>query len=469
MTADQYDSPAGVLLLLDEERALLQRLLPRGAKLLLLDEEQVPKPPSKAVARVERTASQNTRVGRPPRKAPVAASKQPTVAPPAPAGLRRSAREHRKVPAWWHLVEELEKPREQRAPQKRLTKPADLQKCPHGQSMETQTFQYSSTREPRRRNGAKDKSEVERVLSGSEDKRKDKRPRGRTGTKDLERHDVSNEAALNGGHADAVGSHQAVSQQEKGQLQAKLDKLDNDQLDRVIDFLKLDMGDNLEGQEIQLDLDTLPPARRRALIKFVDDELCKACGARARTACSADVAAGVPSMSPAFPTMEAGATPLAAATPVAAALTPRREPEAAGPAACAAKRQLAWEVCSAREVQRQSHLREVREAASVGGTPQSLTPAAAEPAPGGGLAAMPEMMLPPAAEAGAQQPPAPPQAARAAGPASAEASAQPAARPAAAAEAPGAAAAAPRAFPASGDSMLESTAEVLDMVDFGWM
>jgi len=232
-----------------------------------------------------------------------------------------------------------------------------------------------------------------------------------------------------------------VSQQEKGELQAKIDQLDNDQLERVIDFLKLD---NSEGQEIQVDLDALPPARRLALIRFVDAELHKA-SSKAGALGAGDTGVGVPLLSPAFPVLEPGATPLAVATPLAAAMTPRREPEN-GPTACAAKRQLAWEVCSAREVQRQSHLREVREAASVGGTPQSLTPAAVEAA-----GQPPELVLPAAQEPPERGPPRLP-----GGPA-------PEARPLRAPEPETLAAA------ATGDSMLESAAEVLDMVDFGWM
>merc|ERR1711920_1090119 len=91
-----------------------------------------------------------------------------------------------------------------------------------------------------------------------------------------------------------------------------------------------------------------------------------------------------------------------AATPHVFEPTPRRDGDAGDatlgqdPGANLAKRQLAWEVCSVREVQRQSHLREVREAASVGGTPHS-TPTGMEPAQHASLPAVPELTLPPAA------------------------------------------------------------------------
>lgn len=271
---------------------------------------------------------------------------------------------------------------------------------------------------------------------------------------------------------DRSGSHQSVTQQEKGDLQAKLDQLDNDQLDRVIDFLKLDMGDASEGQEIQLDLDTLPPARRLALIRFVDAELRK--GIVTRPKLGGDAAPGMALNSPGFPALEPGTTPLGLGTPNASVMTPRREqPDSAVLAASAAKRHLAWEACSAREVQRQSHLREVREAASVGGTPQSLTPAAAgEPLLASGtLLAVPDLALPPAAgaagvageQSAAQAVAAPPPGAAA--PAPVEVAPAPAAKQGAL-RVPSAAA--PTSVGTSGDSMLESTAEVLSMVDFGW-
>merc|ERR1712226_90259 len=101
-------------------------------------------------------------------------------------------------------------------------------------------------------------------------------------------------------------------------------------------------------------------------------------------------------MSPAFPSMEPGAS----ATPRTFEPTPRRDGDGGDgtprmdPSGNLAKRQLAWEVCSVREVQRQSHLREVREAASVGGTPHS-TPTGMEPAQHASLPAVPELTLPP--------------------------------------------------------------------------
>lgn len=469
LQAEQYGSTLGELVLLDSERALLKQFLPRGWALRLIDhvdcEESARGKPD-----VEHGSGQAARKGRPSRKAAPAPHRH-LPAMPAPRDVtgstpRRSTREH-KVPERWHALSEMEQP----APAKRMKGAPQLQRASKAQAKEPQSMQQATPREHRRRAAAKDRNEPARTPSLAEEKRKEKRQKGRLGSMEPEQDDAGGSgASANGGDADAVCSHHVVSQQEKGELQAKLDQLDNDQLDRVIDFLKLDMGDNLEGQEIQLDLDTLTPGRRHALIKFVDAELRKVSSIKAKlgTSGSADAAAGMPLMSPAFPVIEPGATPLAAATPVVATLTPRRELDSSGPAACAAKRQLAWEVCSAREVQRQSHLREVREAASVGGTPQSLTPAAVEPLPSGALPVMPEMMLPPAAaDSGALQAaasaPAKPAGPTAAGLAPAAAKPCPAAAEVAGAPGPSA-----PALAAAGDSMLESTAEVLNMLDFGW-
>lgn len=455
-------STPGVLVLSERERELLRALLPKGATLRLvdhLDAEELMRTSGCDIFESEHLASQGTRKGRAGRKAANAQPKhQPAMpAPRASAGStpRRSTREH-KTADRWHPLEASG----QRAPPKRLKKTVEPDKSPRAPAKEPQAAQYGAAKENKRRNTVKE----ERVPGVNEEKRKEKKQRGRSGNVEQDQNGIGDRVDE---ADDAGGGHHVVTQQEKGELQAKLDQLDNDQLDRVIDFLKLDMADNLDGQEIQLDLDTLPRSRRLALIKFVDAELRKAAGTRVG---SADAAAGMPLNSPAFPVMEPGATPLAAATPVASAMTPRRDQDSAVPAASAAKRQLAWEACSAREVQRQSHLREVREAASVGGTPQSLTPAAAEPLLGGALPAMPEMMLPPAAtDAGHIQAAAMPPAR-----APIEFAVPPAAKPSvAAATAPTEATATPGSgatmFGTSGDSMLESTAEVLNMVDFGWM
>lgn len=174
---------------------------------------------------------------------------------------------------------------------------------------------------------------------------------------------------------------------EKGQLQIKIDRLDEDQLDRVLAFLEKDLCAADDSQEVQLDLDALPPARQRALVEMVDIELAKGDGA--------------------FPE-----PPGTTASPAPAAETPRSA-ASAEPALSAAKQQRVWEEHSAREVQRQSHLREVREAAA-------STPADKE------LPPLPELALPPAASASA-------------------------------------------AAPLGEDTMLGTTTDVLNMVDFGWM
>lgn len=483
LTPEHYDT-RGVLLLLDSERAQLRDSLPPGVSLRLLEEEPVAKQPSSARSAV--SAATVRPVERPPSQAPSRTSRatkrsagtavpKPTMAaPPAPVPvLRRSAREHRKVPASWQFFVDV---KEQRPPGKRLMRKEDKAR---DSDFEEVVFESSAAKEPRK---GRMRSEDERLPARQKEKlRESKRQRGgKPPAVEKDLHPAG--AALQASHQpDLSCSHQMVSQQEKEVLQGKLDQLDNDQLDRVIDFLKLDMGDDTsDGQEIQLDLDTLPPARRAALTKFVDNEIKKAAAGKSKGAANEPM----PQNSPAFPTIsfEAGATPLAAATP---ALTPRRDLDSG--AASAAKRQLAWEVCSAREVQRQSHLREVREAASVGGTPQSMTPqsmapAAAEPV-AVGVPAMPELHLPPAAAEGttASAAPAPPPAvtepaadttsatvatAAVAPPAKEEEVQPPAVMPArpAPVEPP------PRRPTISaGDSMLDDTAEVLNMVDFGWM
>jgi len=56
------------------------------------------------------------------------------------------------------------------------------------------------------------------------------------------------------------------------ELQAKMDLLDDQQLDCVRDFLMPDLGDS-EGQLVELDLDTLLPERQLALVERVDELL----------------------------------------------------------------------------------------------------------------------------------------------------------------------------------------------------
>merc|ERR1712187_429066 len=129
-----------------------------------------------------------------------------------------------------------------------------------------------------------------------------------------------------------------------------------------------------------------------------------------------------------------------------------------------------WDECSAREIQRQSHLQEVREAresASVSGTP-GLTPMGAEPvlAPPDLAGPLPELSLPPAVLSVVPAPGVFAQHAPS-GVVDRLVAAEPiqesedrAMRREAISE--------PGGMGGSGDSMLESTAEVLNMVDFGW-
>eukprot|EP00931_Biecheleriopsis_adriatica_P086668 TRINITY_DN61281_c0_g1_i1.p1 TRINITY_DN61281_c0_g1~~TRINITY_DN61281_c0_g1_i1.p1 ORF type:complete len:554 (+),score=142.50 TRINITY_DN61281_c0_g1_i1:144-1664(+) len=251
--------------------------------------------------------------------------------------------------------------------------------------------------------------------------------------------------------------HQLLTGQEKAELQEKIDALSDDQLDRVIEFLQPDLG-NGDSDDVSLDLDTLPAERQRALIKIVDEERARAAGA-----------AGQGMKSPNLPTVDPGATPRPGEGSVPA--TPRSEQAAAPPSrnggevgleASQAKRQHAWEVCVAREVQRQSQLREVREAASGSNSTPGATPVGGDPVPAEPPSGMPELTLPPAAsgpEAPAQQ-------------GSLEASAADASQaPAPRQEQQEAEAAAESAPSGTGDSMLDSCKDVLAMVnDFAtWM
>jgi len=56
------------------------------------------------------------------------------------------------------------------------------------------------------------------------------------------------------------------------ELQAKIDLLNDQQFDSVMDFLMPDLGDS-EGQLVELDLDTLLPERQLALVERVDELL----------------------------------------------------------------------------------------------------------------------------------------------------------------------------------------------------
>lgn len=76
-------------------------------------------------------------------------------------------------------------------------------------------------------------------------------------------------------------SARPLPQVETEALQAKIDQLDEAQLERVLDFLAPDLGEGSEDQEVQLELDKLSAVRQHALVQFVEAELASARAARA--------------------------------------------------------------------------------------------------------------------------------------------------------------------------------------------
>lgn len=64
---------------------------------------------------------------------------------------------------------------------------------------------------------------------------------------------------------------QALTADERAKLQTDMDRLDDEQLDRVIEFLALDLGDG--NEDIHFDLENLPIPKQRSLIAFVAAEL----------------------------------------------------------------------------------------------------------------------------------------------------------------------------------------------------
>lgn len=73
------------------------------------------------------------------------------------------------------------------------------------------------------------------------------------------------------------GRDRMLSQQEKLRLQEKIDTLDDDQLEHVLEFLEPDLHDNSSdgGQDIELDFDKLSCSRQHELVKFVDAEIAR--------------------------------------------------------------------------------------------------------------------------------------------------------------------------------------------------
>jgi len=146
---------------------------------------------------------------------------------------------------------------------------------------------------------------------------------------------------------------EGISMDEKMLLQDKIDRLDSNQLDRVLDFLQKDLEDNCEEEELQLDLDSLTQDRRRALVRLVDQEL-RGAEQKALQTVIGGSAEGL--ASPDFPVMAMDDSPSLAPTPAA---------------------------FSARGAQQQSRLHETREAAShgsnVSSSPQPFVAAELQP------------------------------------------------------------------------------------------
>mmetsp|Transcript_40538 Transcript_40538/g.116540 ORF Transcript_40538/g.116540 Transcript_40538/m.116540 type:complete len:364 (+) Transcript_40538:91-1182(+) len=153
----------------------------------------------------------------------------------------------------------------------------------------------------------------------------------------------------------------SMSRQEQEQLRQRIERaveeLSQQQLDRVIDFLREDLTDEKgDGTDFAVDIDALPLPRRQAMLEFVEQQLRDATAAKTALAekAVADEAAAVATAEAAAAAEDAAAmpAPTAGSTPLAAQ-----------------RRSNAWELCSAREIQKHHHLREVEERVSVAGTP----------------------------------------------------------------------------------------------------
>jgi len=66
---------------------------------------------------------------------------------------------------------------------------------------------------------------------------------------------------------------QPLSEEEKVELQERIDCLNEDDLDSVLEFLTHDVENSGEGKVFSLDVDALTPARQRALVDFVELKL----------------------------------------------------------------------------------------------------------------------------------------------------------------------------------------------------
>ncbi|CAK0907492.1 unnamed protein product, partial [Prorocentrum cordatum] len=73
--------------------------------------------------------------------------------------------------------------------------------------------------------------------------------------------------AASGAQPAGGGSWGALPPEEKRSLQAKLDRMGSEQLDRVLEFLGPDVGDGEDEGEVDLDVDRLAPDRQLALVR----------------------------------------------------------------------------------------------------------------------------------------------------------------------------------------------------------
>mmetsp|Transcript_21228 Transcript_21228/g.49193 ORF Transcript_21228/g.49193 Transcript_21228/m.49193 type:complete len:627 (-) Transcript_21228:85-1965(-) len=208
---------------------------------------------------------------------------------------------------------------------------------------------------------------------------------------------------------------EALKLDDKKTLQEKMDRLPDEQLDRVFEYLGFGSMD--DGTSLTLELELMEHAHRVGLQQLVDREL--AIASQALPAASQEVSR--PPESPAFPSFDLGETPRSPA-PVEQ-VVPDPAAEAAPLSAAAAnppalqedsaaadeqeegddldvirKRRPIWEDYSAREVFRLSQAKEASGSQCGGsqcGSTPALTPGGGDPLADG--TAMPEVSLPPAA------------------------------------------------------------------------
>lgn len=74
-------------------------------------------------------------------------------------------------------------------------------------------------------------------------------------------------ATLSSSQGDTV---QALSIERRAALQSQIDRLDDAQLDQVLEFLEPEVGGAAEEEEVTLDIDMLLPSRQHALVTLVE-------------------------------------------------------------------------------------------------------------------------------------------------------------------------------------------------------